>query len=589
MSDASPAASTGFGFRWQLLSWMLLVALIPGGVVAYVCYSGARQALLAAVRSKTLSVVGARRDQIHHWLAERDADLRVLGSSRECLGHVRQGPPGSAERDHAVCAYLDTFQRRSQSYHAISLYDGAWSWIAGTPGDPPGGVLGVHPELREGVQRPGAGAQVAVRPLTGGGVGLALTHRLQPAAGPPEGHVVTLLDLSQTLWPLLAGRTGLGRSGTVYLVGGGRYLSPPRPAEAGAVLRPVDARVWDGPDGAWFYRDHRGVPVIGAHARLPDRDWVVVAEIELSEALAGLDGVRRRALAINALSLLVVVLASLLLSRQLTRPLRALAGVARQVSAGGTEARTDVDGGGELRQVGRAFNQMLDDLADVRERLVRTAALAAVGELSASVVHQMRNPLSSVKLNVQALLAGSSADDRELGQIALDQVARLERMLEALLRFGKPVEPILAPVAVGELLADGAELAGAACAAHQVRLHTDDRSGGARVGVDRELVAQALGNLLTNAAQASPPGGAVGLTAALDHETLVVEVTDDGPGVPEAARAKLFRPFFTTRRDGTGLGLAFVRKVAELHGGEAAHQAGSPSTFTLRLPARTLA
>jgi signal transduction histidine kinase len=272
------------------------------------------------------------------------------------------------------------------------------------------------------------------------------------------------------------------------------------------------------------------------------------------------------------LTLVVVLLVAWRSSMRLSAPLRRLSATARRITAGSHGERVSGMEGSEAREVGEAFNRMLDELEAYRKRLVHTASLAAVGELSSSIVHEMRNPLASVKINIQALerKAGGGTQG-ELAEIALEQAERLERMLSELLNYSRPLELDTSGHVLAGLVGEAVEDArGGACAGTNVDIRNRVEAG-IMVHADSEQLRRVLVNLLENACRAlEDRAGIVEVTASeQDSPGMVrVSVADNGPGIEPERRERVFRPFHTTRENGTGLGLSNVQKIVEAHGGE---------------------
>ncbi len=333
--------------------------------------------------------------------------------------------------------------------------------------------------------------------------------------------------------------------------------------------------------------------ILRSAAAVPGTGWLLGAEADPDEALAWLGTLRRRAIATGTITLVLLVGVAYGIARALGRPLRELARVASHVRGGRTEERLGPMRGAEAEAVRRAFNRMLDDLREKQRELVRSATLASVGELSSSIVHEMRNPLSSIKMNLQALrpLAESDPGYRELADIAWDQLGRVECMLDDLLKYGRPVELHDEPITFRELADSALPVVADAARVKGVRIDVDDGLDGHRFEVDREQMTRALTNLLLNAVQAAPPGGEVRFSAHPHAEDgrVVIEVADSGPGLAREAADRLFRPFFTTKPDGTGLGLANVKKIVELHDGtvSAGNRPGGGAVFAVTLPVGT--
>ncbi len=234
----------------------------------------------------------------------------------------------------------------------------------------------------------------------------------------------------------------------------------------------------------------------------------------------------------------------------------------------------------------QALDESLDALRRTREALVRRERLAALGEMSAMVAHEVRNPLA-VMFNALATVRRGPLEEQQsmlLGVID-EEAHRLDRLVTALLDYARPRTAEHRPTDLASLVNSAADAARQAqedpCPALRVELCEDLRE----VPLDAERVRRALLNLIDNALRA-PGCRAVQVRAAAEGDTLLLEVQDDGEGVPEPLRDKVFAPFFTTRAAGTGLGLAIVQNVAAAHGGTVTcgETPGGGATFSLRLP-----
>jgi len=342
------------------------------------------------------------------------------------------------------------------------------------------------------------------------------------------------------------------------------------------------------------YTDFAGNDVLGAASAFPGMPFHLVAEIDRAEAFRPLGVLKWSALIAGLVSLSLALLVSVRAAAKLSHPLREMAAVAGRISQGTHTERLGSMDGTEAIEVAAAFNRMLDELASAQDRLSHAAALAAIGELSTSVVHEIRNPLSSIKVNLQALqrkVVGDSAH-YELAAIASKQVDRVERMLGDLLRYGKPLEIKTAPVAFGDLAGSALSLVGNSAEEKEVFLSIDDRSDSKPIIVDREQMERAVANLVDNAieaAAAANEGGegrviVTGREEKGDSPVFAIRVEDNGGGIPRSLMEKLFQPFVTTREEGTGLGLANVKKIAEYHGGTVtAENLARGAAFTIRL------
>jgi PAS domain S-box-containing protein len=205
----------------------------------------------------------------------------------------------------------------------------------------------------------------------------------------------------------------------------------------------------------------------------------------------------------------------------------------------------------------------------LQQELVRSQSLAAVGELAATVAHEIKNPLAGISGAIQVLkdeMPESSPRRAVVGEI-LEQIRRLDTTVRDLLIFARPATPAKQDVNVGEALSRAwsllAQQPGAGAGAVRFSLE-----GGAevRVPADPHLLHQVWVNLFQNAVEAMPRGGNLAVRVT-DGERVRVEVRDSGTGVDPAHAEKIFHPFFSTKTRGTGLGLAISRKIVEAHGG----------------------
>jgi signal transduction histidine kinase len=221
---------------------------------------------------------------------------------------------------------------------------------------------------------------------------------------------------------------------------------------------------------------------------------------------------------------------------------------------------------------------------DLVSRATRSERLATFGQLVGSIGHELRNPLGVIESSLFLLRGRTGDDDRakkHLDRIG-EQVRLSNQIITGLLDMVRDRPLPRQTVEVAALLGR----AGDAVARPPGVSLTTDAPDGLAVRGDPVQLGQALVNLLTNAVQAVGAGGAIRLAARAEGGLVALDVEDDGPGVDEAVRGRIFEPLITTKEHGNGLGLALVKRVAERHGGSVAHEprAGGGTRFTLRLP-----
>jgi len=227
--------------------------------------------------------------------------------------------------------------------------------------------------------------------------------------------------------------------------------------------------------------------------------------------------------------------------------------------------------------------------ARLLERARRNERLASLGRLAAGIAHEVRNPLNAIGLAAQrvARIPEASAEIMRLAQVVGEEVARLDRTVEEVLRYARPREPRLREVTGSEILRAVETLALPEAAGQAIRLVVRAREE-IRFEADSDLIEGAVWNLVRNAIQASPEGAVVDLALDRSGDWIDIEVRDRGPGVPPEERDRIFEPFHTGRRTGSGLGLSLALSAVESHGGtiEVADAPGGGARFRIHLPVR---
>lgn len=236
------------------------------------------------------------------------------------------------------------------------------------------------------------------------------------------------------------------------------------------------------------------------------------------------------------------------------------------------------------------YGTLADAHRKAREALERRDRLAAMGELASTVAHEIRNPLNAIAMSAQrlqreALDASADEEHRVLVGVIRREAERIDARVQQFVAFARPSPIRLAPVALGPWLEGiGAALAPAA-ALRSVALSADlGRAGTA--DIDADQLRQAVDNLLRNALEATPAGGHVEVSAASSRDGHRIDVRDSGPGIAPDVRPRIFDLYFTTKRDGTGVGLAVTQQIVTAHGGrlEVDSRPGDGATFTIVLP-----
>jgi signal transduction histidine kinase len=297
-----------------------------------------------------------------------------------------------------------------------------------------------------------------------------------------------------------------------------------------------------------------------------------------------------------AFLLLVLLGSAALLGRVLWRWSQRLRVVEAALSAGAEDLPVlELTGQRDLDRIIEAINGAGAKAAEARRRTVtllqRVAdgeRLAALGRVAAGVAHEIRNPIAAMRLKAENALANESDRSRSTDalQVVVEQVGRMDQLLQNLLRSVQRSDIKREPVTdIVEFLAEHATLFREQAGRRTITVACP-KTFGTPITFDKAQIGRALDNLILNAIQNSDDGTPIFLRAEIVESELHLSVADAGNGVPHAIREHLFEPFATGRPDGTGLGLASVREVAEAHGGRVTiEHRDDGTTFTLELPA----
>ncbi len=225
----------------------------------------------------------------------------------------------------------------------------------------------------------------------------------------------------------------------------------------------------------------------------------------------------------------------------------------------------------------------------IQQHLDLASRLTAISRLTGGVAHEIKNPLNAITLHLEVLKTRLEGEDPEIGVI-LNEVRRLDRVVKTFLDFTRPVELQVRDFDLARLAAETVAFLAPQAAAKPAFLETDLVSP-LWIRGDAELLRQALVNVLVNALDAIAPGGRVRVAAERVGGECVLTVADDGPGIPPEIRSKIFNLYFTTKKSGSGIGLAMTFRLVQLHGGtiDVAGDSGQGATFRIRLPEASLA
>lgn len=586
----------------RFLAAFFIVAVIPIVIMGIGLYRAAERSLINSAYTHIRTIAQDRAKNLQTWYAERLGDIRILSrmsAIRELCSDTR--PPGSEGSKALRTAVLDdllTLKRgKSPAYAGIHLIGLSGKVIASTNPNSEMIVSKIYLKDLKDMEAAGGPVLSHVMQHSNRQWYIHLTVPVYDTSGKMRAAVFSVLDALGTLDPVLADKTGLGKTGEAYLINRhgnivtrSRFLSLKETANrrfhtfgiASAIARK---------DGVSIYRNYMGHEVVGCYRWLPLFHSGLLVEVQEKEILAPVRAIRTAVLTTAALVVLICFLASFLLSRQISKPIIEMAEASREMANGSLDQRISYSHRNEIGTLSESFNSMAenlsslidslkqkeislqrayDELIEAQKQLVQSEKMAAIGELVAGVVHEMRNPLSSVKLNFQILgrSLGRATSLREHYSIGLDQITQLEKMLSSLLDYSKPISLEKVPFQLETVVAESMVLLEPVAKDRAIAVKTE---GPIRNVIgDPEQIRQVLTNVIKNAIESAGPSGKVEITikgaAENTNSGPLIEVRDNGPGISGQDITRIFQPFFTTKKEGTGLGLLIVKKIMEAHG-----------------------
>jgi len=332
-----------------------------------------------------------------------------------------------------------------------------------------------------------------------------------------------------------------------------------------------------------------------------DAKWASVKiGMSLEPMYANLREVRKVLLLVGAGGFLLGILGAAILARRITRPLhRLVEGTVRIAKGDFSQAMVDTSRD-EVGDLARSFNEMTGQLLHARRRmeeanrkLIQHEKLASIGRMAATIAHEIRNPLTSVKLNIQKVAEEEGAAETvktTLG-LSLEGIDQIERFIKELLNFTRVPELSLERWSIAQIVDEALKMVREVLAEKGIVVENTCAEGLPLVLVDADKMRQVFLNILRNAHEALDHGGRI--TVACDavedglRKKVRVRIADNGPGIPDNIRPNIFEPFFTTKPSGFGLGLPNARKIVEQHNGSIhlVRRRGRGTSFIILIPA----
>jgi len=579
---------------WRVVVILAAAAVLPTVVVGGLAIRRAQSDLEREVVRGNLALVRALGASLDATLQDARRALAVGGATwADGAATTAPDAPAAGPLDAARAARLVRRLRREVPIvRSLSLITPDGELVAGDP-LPPGVDPGFHT----------FGGYVGDVVFSRGRPVVPMAVQARSRTGELVGILVAELDLAFIGEALAQTRLGPGAHLVVVDGAGITVARSDGDQVGGASLRgrdpAVDRALGSTQDG-WL--SAAGVVAVyrnlASYQSLRGVRWSILLEQPEADAYALARRTARDTLLAGAIALFLALALGIYFAARLTRPLGRLAERADAIAAGGEAPAAPVRGPGEIGVLGERIEDMarrLAERAELQDALARGDRLATVGTLSASVAHEVNNPLTTVLGYAQLMLEDKDEDhpDRPGLELIAGEAARMKTIVAGLLDYARVEHPeddaARGPADVAAVLRRVATLMGPQLKRSRVRLEVDVPADLPEAACGPHALQQVLVNLIQNAAQAMDEHGTITVAAAPDDGRLAVTVTDEGPGIPPELRARVFEPFFTTKAPGagTGLGLAVCRRLAQAWGGSLDVEdgpGGRGATFRIVIP-----
>jgi signal transduction histidine kinase len=288
------------------------------------------------------------------------------------------------------------------------------------------------------------------------------------------------------------------------------------------------------------------------------------------------------------------VIASIIMSRLITEPLNKFVDFTKVLGGGGYGRKVDVRSGDEIGALAKSFNRLSMELKAAMEKieetntythLLQAEKLSSVGQISAGLAHELKNPMTSLKMLFQAFKEQPDMTSEDI-EIINNEIEKMDNILTQFIGFVKEKKFHISDVNINTIIDRVLSHAAFDIQSNGISVHKDMIETLPAVKADRSLLEQVFLNLIINSVEVMPYGGDIRISGKTDNGFVEVMIWDRGGGIPTSVKAKVFDPFFTTKDHGTGLGLSIAYNIVKEHGGKLYFDSteGVGTVFTVRLP-----
>lgn len=600
-----------FNLRSKILFIFVVLALVPLTIIGWFSLKTTEELIVSMVLRQLENVADDKKAILERWLDERKADLMVMAGT----SLVQSMKP------EKMTPYLEIIQDKYGVYKDLTVVSAAGNIVFSTSGQP--SASGPNHRIRYKARERLFMSNITYVPEANES-SFFIAAPIRGPSGDLAGTIYGRVGTQKIIFHILS--VSLGETGECYLVNKeGRFLAhkqPHRILTENISQSESFRNIFEKRDRSEPYLDYRGIEVLGTSMKVEGTDWYLVVEQDRQEAFESAATLKRIAFLTLLLFIGCALMLTWMISYHIVRPIRSLSRYASMIG----ESRFDntvvqIKRRDEIGMLYRAFQEMseklklrhhqLEQKVDLKEAELketdlilkktkriaeRSEKLAAMGRMGAAVAHEIRTPLTSLKLFMESIEAEAQIcpEDKEDFQVAMKQINRIEATINRFLDFTKPQELVFSEISLAELVEDVLIMVRPMIKRQECSI--DIRTGQSLPPIygDRKLLAEALVNLLVNAMEAIKGSGRLAITVKQDVFALKgqnipclrIDIRDSGHGISEEQIENLFEPFFTTKASGTGLGLPLVLNTIQNHGGviRVKSRVGRGTTFSIYMP-----
>ncbi|MFW6081677.1 MAG: ATP-binding protein [Desulfosalsimonas sp.] len=590
----------------------LILVLVPLMIIGWFSVQTTEKLIVSMVMRQLENAAKDKAAILERWLDERKTDMEVVAGSSVVKSMDRE----------KISSYLELVREKYGVYKDLTVVSGKGGIVYSNQTMPAGRL----PET--GAFRDSAEKSMHISPITYAPrekeSSFFISAPVSEESGGIAGSVYGRVGTSKIINLIL--NISLGETGECYLVDEeGRFLAhqePHRILSENISQSESFKNIFEHRDRKKAYLDYRGIEVLGTSKNVEGTDWYIVVEQDREEAFQSASHLKSVIYLTLFLCTGIALMLTWMISYNIVGPIRNLSRYAGMIADSNFDGEiVKPDRNDEIGMLYGAFEDMhkklsrrhnhLKEKMGLKEEKLRETDLilektrrvaersekfAAMGRMGAAVAHEIRTPLTSLKLfleSAQEQICSDPEDEEDFG-VAMKQINRIETSINRFLDFVRPQDLVFSVMDVGELIKDVLYMIRPLANRQECSLESDIQPGLPEIQGDRKLLAEAIVNLLVNSLEAVEEHGRVSVTAVEDHferngtktPCVRIDISDTGHGIAEDQMESLFEPFYTTKASGTGLGLPLVMSTIKNHGGtiRVKSGAGEGTVFSLFIP-----